>query len=229
MRILSNFHDYYDGVMAMDGDRSIIYHRIPAETTSKDKNFARLIPPLIPSHYRKEGLNNSYYGHYRGLPYSQFIIGFCGKIYRAVISTTNDFFYSAEDFIKWVINQNSYEEYSKWYYKDQYKREDRSLDLYFSYNNNDGTFLDNVFTTIDSPIFIMWYNYHDRTENFLVNGCLNKYNFQKIIPPYQAYQELSMYVGGMAQQSKPMPKISDEVMQSIKGFEHKYSFRKEPE
>jgi hypothetical protein len=48
----------------------------------------------------------------------------------------------------------------------------------------------------------------------------------KLFEPYQAYQEISMFVNNLAIPEKPIPKMSDEDMASIKGFD-KFSFRKD--
>lgn len=61
----------------------------------------------------------------------------------------------------------------------------------------------------------------------ILNDCLKDVNFQKVFDPVAAFQEVSMFVAGMAVPSKPMPEISDETMRDIKGFD-KWSFKKEP-
>jgi len=49
----------------------------------------------------------------------------------------------------------------------------------------------------------------------------------KIISPYQAFQEISMFIEMLGNPEKPIPQPSDDVMRDIKGFD-KWSFRKEP-
>jgi hypothetical protein len=55
---------------------------------------------------------------------------------------------------------------------------------------------------------------------------LKKISFMQMFGPYQAYQEISMFVNNLAVPEKPIPKMSDEDMASIKGFD-KFSFRKD--
>ena len=45
---------------------------------------------------------------------------------------------------------------------------------------------------------------------------------------YTAFQELQMYFGGLAAPIKPIPHISDADMLIAKGFDKKFSFRKDP-
>lgn len=55
---------------------------------------------------------------------------------------------------------------------------------------------------------------------------LKKYNFQSVVDPYTAYQELSMWIGSRARPEKPMIKVSNEILIKKHGFD-KHSFRKE--
>ena len=62
-----------------------------------------------------------------------------------------------------------------------------------------------------------------------MNAPLSDLDFAKVMPPYQAYQEIRMFLGNMAQPEKPIPQIDDETMVEIKGHGGKYSFRKPPQ
>lgn len=58
---------------------------------------------------------------------------------------------------------------------------------------------------------------------------LKRYDFIKVKDPIQAFQEISMYVGGVLRRpANPMVEISNKDMAIKKGFGHKYAFRKEP-
>jgi len=60
------------------------------------------------------------------------------------------------------------------------------------------------------------------------NECLKGLDFFKVIDTYTAFQELQMFLGGMARPNKPIPQVPDKDMVSIKGFD-KWSFRKPPQ
>ena len=63
---------------------------------------------------------------------------------------------------------------------------------------------------------------------FTSNLPLKEVEFFKKFDPWQAYQELSMYIGGViAPESKPMIKIEDKYKIMEHGFD-KMSFRKAP-
>jgi hypothetical protein len=57
------------------------------------------------------------------------------------------------------------------------------------------------------------------------NPRLASINFQKVIPPYQAYQSLRMWLSNKAMPNKPIPEISNKDMIVAKGFDLKTSFR----
>ena len=60
----------------------------------------------------------------------------------------------------------------------------------------------------------------------VVNGILKDFDFVKLFDPYQAFQELQMYLSNIAVPLKPIPEIDDVTMAEAKGF-NKWSFRKE--
>jgi hypothetical protein len=69
----------------------------------------------------------------------------------------------------------------------------------------------------------------DAYDVFIKNPILKEFDFQKIVNPYEAMQEIEMYIGRLAENNLPkMPVGSDKVIAESKGFD-KWSFRKIPE
>lgn len=61
------------------------------------------------------------------------------------------------------------------------------------------------------------------------NACLKDVDFFRVFDPFTAFQELSMYYGGvLVHPNRPIPDVSDEDMVEVKGFDKKWSFRKPP-
>ena len=60
------------------------------------------------------------------------------------------------------------------------------------------------------------------------NAILSEYNFQKILDPYTAYQELSMFVDNLSYPGNIEYDIPDEYKIESKGFDPKYGFRTRP-
>jgi len=56
---------------------------------------------------------------------------------------------------------------------------------------------------------------------------LANYQFGKVVPPQEAYNELYKWFSNKAVPLKPMPTVDDKTMLGIKGFD-KWSFKKEP-
>lgn len=69
----------------------------------------------------------------------------------------------------------------------------------------------------------------DAYDVIIKNPILKEFDFQKIVNPYEAMQEIEMYIGRLAVNNVPkMPVGSDKVIAESKGFD-KWSFRKMPE
>jgi len=82
------------------------------------------------------------------------------------------------------------------------------------------------------PIFVAESHETDRITwkavgTITFNPCLKDYDFMRVFDPYQAFQEISMFMGNLAEPRKPIPAIDDKTMAEIKGFD-KWSFRKPP-
>jgi hypothetical protein len=61
------------------------------------------------------------------------------------------------------------------------------------------------------------------------NPCLKELGFYQVKDPYEAYQELAMFLGGvMGTDARPMVQLSDQEVHQKHGFD-KWSFRKMPE
>ncbi len=75
-----------------------------------------------------------------------------------------------------------------------------------------------------------WWSIGSRKREYKIvyNACLKELDFFKVIDTYTAFQELQMFMGGMARPNKPIPHVSDKNMVSIKGFDE-WSFRKPPQ
>lgn len=91
------------------------------------------------------------------------------------------------------------------------------------------TTLENLHVEFGSPILLGRFYSRELPEGYYVssNVELKQYGFQSVVPPYQAYQEISMYFGGpLAVPMKPIPEMDDDTMRDSKGFD-KFSFRKD--
>lgn len=220
MRIVSKHKDYYDGCASYGQSDGLMYIREQKE---------------IPHENRRE--------HFSDLSRLQtVVIGFCGKTYGCIrvresyAGSEQDFVgaYSVEDLDKLV--DKFFDDSRK---KDYHKNISRwVLDMHDRHGiyNLDGSrpgyerffqkapnipSLHTYFEKYKTAIFADNFS----TKCLTINPVLKYYSFAKVFDPYQAFQELQMFVGsGIFNEDKPIPPMADEDWADIKGFD-KYSFR----
>lgn len=241
MYIIAKKKDYYDGVVGTMGvDKTIVYNRetIDVENTNMPKPFKG-----------KEG----YWGiRYRETPFHEltyhslkrecrgvcdehahFIIGFCGKLYIGwklyrVIDETDDristrFTYDNE-YMKTILEQKSWHgnladslEYVKTFDALQIFR-----DLNVPVFVYDGDYGRKSFSKKRGA-----YNAHN--PKFFINPLLKDYEFFKVFDSFQAFQEVSMFMGGvLGAGEKEITVVADKYKIAQHGFD-KFSFRKDKE
>jgi hypothetical protein len=249
MRIVSKFKDYYDKAMGEGVDRSLTYIRQRVELTPREfeEKFhgTGMVLQSFHSVYRSYNIDN-------WRIYS-FAVGFCGKLYPALRIEIgvgdNDvngfpqplkviFAYSVEDVDDYVLNHYSKEGYEQYYNGPEYNRKNhykftnwnsdfvRSRFVKYFEHNKHNIADHKIWSTYTTPTFTHIIGDFYANNAYVINDALHKYQFINVMPPFQAYQEISMFLGGMAVPSKPMPVIPDVLKDETHGF-NKYSFRKE--
>lgn len=204
MRIISKFKDYYDCGMSYGFDKDFHYVRNTEIIELKKDVFSyRLICP--PNMMVKE-CDNSGIG----------IIGFCGEYFPFVSHFDSSgtgpriITYTVERIEKYQIDYLKF--YKAWLRKES--------PLFRE--------LPNLFNGLFSrtcPIFQIERHWWDGCRAYL-NPNLSLLEFQKVYPPFQAYQKIRMFLGSFAEPEKPIPVISNNDMIEAKGFDLKSSFRK---
>jgi hypothetical protein len=242
--------DYYDGVVGTVGvDKTIVYDREIIEIEAdnmpdlfkrktfyasfrerEDNPFYQLSNSRLKKKYHKQYPHNSY-----------FILGFCGKLYIGWK------LYS----IKESTNRNSYNydfnnvittiTYDLDYIKELFEEKTWHGNLYDNLNYISNYDAMDWFRNMKAPVFIYDYDY-DRTHvdvnrygweknnsKFFINPLLKDYEFYKIFDAFQAFQEISMFLGGvLGRGEKDIIEVADKYKIEQHGFD-KWSFRKEPE
>jgi len=256
MRIQSNFHDYYDAVMSHGFDTTMVYKRFP-ETESLERwsfpvccynhqyggfslsrnsvNITQYAIGFCGKVYPVLGLNKS--------PRSP-----SSKDWR----NEQVLVFSLEDVDNYVkrTTPECFDHYSsnKHYIKNalwDWNQRRQSFASFFESCSKKEDAFSSLFEEKQCPIFVVTYEYQYKGWNFYKNdkrprgketygtltwnACLKPYEFFRIKDSYQAFQELSMWLGNQAEPRKPIPPISDETMVEIKGFDKKTSFRKDPQ
>lgn len=226
MRIISNFHDYYDCIQQYGQDRTVVYLR-------KEKVIEGCWPfPRC----------NSWYGKHGDLSTIR-IIGFCGKIIPLIELTrvgerTPKMCWSLDDidtFMKTELKGRAFDSYmkSKWHRGVFYSQTRKGFQKFFSECRQRENAFEHLFRDHHSPLFVATYIRRNNSE-IIFNTPLKKVEFYAIMDTYKAFQEISMYMGGVLgthgghktkYQGKPMSsEVSDKDLIVAKGFD-KHSFR----
>ncbi len=238
MYIIAKKKDYYDGVVGTMGvDKTLVYERETQEFEGDDipviferkKGYWGISRTKTPFHqmnyhYIKKEFRNICDEH------SYFIIGFCGKLYigwklyRVINSNdevSTEFTYDNE-YIKKILEDKSWDGILS-----------DSIDYVQSFNALQ------IFRDLKSPAFVYdsdygrTYYYKKRNNNhhskFIINPLLKNYEFFKMFDSFQAFQEVSMFMGGvLGKGEKEITEVADKYKITQHGF-NKWSFRKEPE
>lgn len=225
MRIISSFSDYYDCIQANGQDQSVIYIR---ESTTEDiERKQRPLEPLFPV-----------VAHQNFLSVGHCWIGFCGTLYPAIdISLWRNgmklhdarcfTLQDVDEFVDAHCSNKDKREYrvARKSRILRYRKAPRqAFEQFFQEMEERKTNYQQYFN--DIPTFLArptaW-----NTTRITYNACLRDFEFYRVIPPFQAFQEIEMFLNNIARPQKPMPAIPDKVMAEAKGFD-KFSFRKDP-
>lgn len=203
MRIISKFHDYYDGVNKYSQDDNIVFNRLQYELKMQE-DF-----PLKRS-------NSNYNIKENEIPYisnlSPHIFGnillFTGKIYPYIKYDRKyhwdfDSFYDDLEILKYPTKATD------------------GIHKLFSFKGS--TILKEW--SIQNKITIALTDYSH--EEIDINPNLSQLSFQKQFDPYSAYQEIEMWIGGVLTNNEIISEISDKDKINQHGFD-KWSFRKQP-
>ena len=212
MRIISDFHDYYDIGMQNGIDPQLPYRRFRQEEPLSSR------------------INTDYSLFSANSMHRCLCIGFAGQLYPCIKLSdhgTTSFCFDVNQiddsvFIELAKRNWEREIVRKEGLQSVAKHKKRTVARFFEHMfNTIGWFLP-LFEQFKTAIFV----HKSGSNTIILNERLNLYGFQKVLPPMEAFQELAMYVG--ARLTKPViqePPLSDKVKAEIHGFD-KYSFRK---
>lgn len=252
MRIISKQKDYYDCIQRYGQDQNQVYVRNQIKLPREQ--LTQLWGDLLDN--VRCNIEELIYGQL--CIFDCHIIGFCGKIYpvigikyinyarlkdyqltnHKITTLITDF---QETFFAYTFDEllTFLEFTSKKYVKDKVNkyynfRSSSRIKQIFSKDFN-RTKYSKLFIDHNIPIFIVKDNKnskdysYSRYNNIYLNPFnLYQYKFQKIFSPFEAYQELEMYISNFLRLQEPTTiEVSEKDKISKHGFD-KYSFRKSP-
>jgi hypothetical protein len=229
--------DYYDGVAGTMGiDKTIVYNR-----ERVDIDDERKFPDFITSSKGtwKNLKEFSYYSFKKDMSInyiasSHFIVGFCGKLYvgwklYVPIKDNNDFGKRFETIITYDV------EFMNEILKPCGFNVNNTIIIDVKHIQNYNAI--DIFRKYNAPVFVYDADYERTSINrclyrnkklFIVNPKLSDYEFYKVFDSVQAFQEISMFIGGvLGNKENSIIQINDKNKIEQHGFDYKWSFRKE--
>jgi hypothetical protein len=252
MRIIAKNHDYYDTVLAHGHDEHVVYVR--EEISYRGGYHPRRGSDGMPDKFkfmRPTSSSAEREGKHHDFRFSPFMVAFCGKLHAGIavektsrrsLNSSHAFFYDFETYQnfcaehevpllaekesrfrmrgRWLYASHRYssrlhfEKGAKAYFEDWEKKSDRHFDF---------------FVEEKIPVAVCHSLDADQYFRLEINCELKRFEFFKVFDPFTAFQELDMFIAGtMVGDEAAMARIDDERMMKKKGFDHPYSFRKEP-
>ncbi|MBC8427279.1 MAG: hypothetical protein H8D97_00145, partial [Proteobacteria bacterium] len=165
-----------------------------------------------------------------------FTIGFCGKIIPIFKTIKNNSYpYSNETKEVFFYGDDALEELYNFLGKNsKLKNNWRMRRELEKIKANKALKLEKIFIDFNVPIFLIGGNrnyinkqgYKEYSTGLTLNPCLKNYKFFTQYDAYQAFQEISMFIGGVLPRKEPdTVDISDACRSYQKGFDS-WSFRK---
>jgi len=236
MRIVTKeFHDYYDNCMAYGLDKSIVYDRKMTELFDDDeltKESKKLFVNIPSRSYSKQNVINETINEYNSnqirYAFDSGIIGFCGIIHPFLtVRYAKHDAYGWEESDDYIYDFESYEKFIKKIKTNENNfilHNMKAMEKYFNcFEETD------FFFKIKNPIFLNIEGCRYRERKLIINPCLKKYKFYKVIDSMTAFQQISMFLSGvLGEVHPPTIEVSNEVKKHKAGFGHKYAFKKEP-
>lgn len=246
MRIIKNFQDYYDNVAGNNKEDTVIYHRktevfkgldIPEiDKAQRDTPYSLSDPfsNFCGSTFMTRNMTRQQYS-YDGELRVETIVSVAGKVFAGI-----------------AVNEHKTPEMHRLYRNDQEKKAVfiRDKETFLSFTKGKGSKdtlffrgldwfesrldLTSLHTKLNSPVLritvdeVSGWSSKNRVVKYKVekDPNLQLLNFQTILDPYTATQEIEMFVGGVLGSQNPEPlQTSDKDRLLAKGFDAKVSFR----
>lgn len=227
MRIISKFHDYYDGAAKSFYDKEGPFYNRKIEITH-----------VFLDKFSNDYVYNLYWKHSsnrRRETNSLFILGVCGKLYPVYLGSSLSIMnldkpghYDSK--IPSILYPNDIN-YDDWDFGWRWIKKEKVNNTVNELSNNQR--IKKLFLEFKVPVFLlspvvpMLIDTKNLTPNLILNPPLSLYEFQRVVDPYTICQELSMFLGNQLVEDK-QPKIpvgTDVQLAESKGFD-KWSFRK---
>lgn len=217
MRIYGG-HDYYDCGLSLGIDPTITLVRSKDHSISVKEGGFDLLAKVL--EFKPQ--------YYVGASLQSVAVAFCGRVYRGAIGTWDygkpEFMWSEEKALEWVQQKKKVGLVVSGRWSERKKV---SLAEYFAPADAPEAFRDYMINNKFSILVEHQSDWKREEKRFLVNPfTLKQIGFAKALDPYTAFQELSMWIGGILGGNSPetVTITNDKVLAESHGFD-KFSFR----
>jgi hypothetical protein len=214
--------DYYDVALSMGIDPRIVLLRGKSKSIPVDKAGGSLLSRYL--ELNPQWTNNTY-----GVGIKNVAVVFCGKVYRGALGLKSlekpEGLWSADKARAFVAQEKNrkIEVDSRWYDR----RNKMTLEEYFTPFEAPDTLRNYMIANKVSILVEEHPNRHEESY-FQVNPfTLKQLGFAKALDPYSAFQELSMWIGGVLGGTSPeiVTIKDDKTLIEGHGFDNRFSFR----
>lgn len=221
MRIVDKRRDYYDSVVMYGQDRSLTYVRTEREELlPRTHVFSRL------------------FSHFSMLDAG--FVSFCGEIHPFFKKTNRLMMFSIAEVDAYMRSPQARSNLSSWqiaeYFAKQQRRSfypclsARMREWFSELPKKASSIASEVHIKERSPVFIVSDERRVGGRGvtvLIVNPILKHYDFARRVPPFEAFQKISMFISNLASPEKPIPELTDLERAEKRGFD-KWSFRTPP-
>lgn len=223
MRIISKFRDYYDAAQAHGQDQRLVYVR-------EHQQFKCPGEPAVPAFLAELGeplrlRASSEVRSGRTRVLSPFLVAFAGKLYPGLrVAVQRGLKETVQYFYDWDSVQAHHadwsEEHNLFTFSD---RTESRMKAHFALHGS--TQMQAHLTAHRLGVVLVFTD--GRHVVYEVNPSLQQLEFYRVLDAWQAFQELSMFWGGLAAPEKTLAPLAEADRLTQHGFDH-MSFRKPP-
>lgn len=243
MKIISEFHDYYDIGLSYGIDPLCVYKRKTEEyffnrLTDDNPKFVQtamrneILAKIVGKTFHATGWTWRNREEYSKEDYDVRLVMFCGKVYMAV-GFRDEYHYDIDSLTAAVdatgdreIRDYFYGDDKRSYYGNERKHIAWAYDQVVFLNGNTD-FVDNVLLEADAPVLEFRNTDHGSEVKITVNPELKSLGFPKVMDSFTAFQTVSQYITNiLGIKPNPTLEVDDSVRIAKHGFDAK-SFRKE--
>lgn len=231
MRIISRFRDFYDCIQRAGQDRELLYLREPKTL---------------------EGalcLTTSLSGGAQGCDLESGVVVFCERAYPFLVLGVDETRHRSREshtYVCWSVDdldtamaasfrKRAVEEYRGtklhrgYFDPSQLSFGRRAAEIFFAEAATVSAAARRLTEEHRTPVIVSRTRetFGTRGET-IINGELQSLEFMRVVDPFTAFQEIAMWLGAQAWPGNAIPAVSDIDMVAAKGFDTKWSFRKEP-